>query len=91
MTGVALRSARPDDRERVVGFSESLDPVAYAQLARDDRLARAIADGECYLIAEAGAAVGFLLLDHRFFGRGWVDLIVVGEGSARRGTRTPAR
>ena len=36
-------------------------------------------DEECFIILANNKAVGFVIFDYRFFGQGWIELIIIAE------------
>ncbi len=69
------------DAQRVFSF----DPIAAKNEARRAEIASAIASGECVVAESHGEVIGYGILDHRFFGCGFIRLIHVSAGQRRRG------
>lgn len=74
---IHLRTATPQDEALVLAMDRRLDPIEHVQLNRAEKLAKAILAEECWMILANEEAVGFALLDYRFFGRGWIELLVI--------------
>lgn len=67
-----------------------LDPIAVAgDKARADLLSRSVAFGECHVHASGGVVTGFVVRrPARFFGRDFVELLVVDPAVRRAGVGT---
>jgi ribosomal protein S18 acetylase RimI-like enzyme len=78
---ITFRKGLPSDLPALVG----LDDYAQSHPKRAAFISAAVAQGEC-LVAEAEARVlSFVVLNYRFFGFGFVSLIVVAASHRRRG------
>jgi ribosomal protein S18 acetylase RimI-like enzyme len=78
-----IRPAGISDLEAI----QAIDPVARHDSSRTRLIERAVRDGRGW-VADAGAGVaGFALLG-TFFGRPFIELVCVAEGSRRRGVGT---
>ncbi|MEM9829155.1 MAG: GNAT family N-acetyltransferase [Bacteroidota bacterium] len=79
METISLRKATIKDKALVVDFDYNLDKVEHIELKREEKIAKAIMDEECFIILADNRAVGFVLFDYRFFDLGWIELIIVEE------------
>ena len=78
---IEVRRARPDDLAAVC----AIDPRAADTPERAPFIERAITVGECTLATDAGAVVGYAVLDRSFFEQPFVSLLIVAESQRRRG------
>jgi ribosomal protein S18 acetylase RimI-like enzyme len=78
-----LRSASPDDVEAI----EALDPRAHVDEERRRFIRHAVAEGSAFVAERRGAAgvVGYVVLEHTFFGHGFVSMLVVHPDHRRGG------
>jgi GNAT superfamily N-acetyltransferase len=79
-----IRTGRPAD----LGAMLSIDPVAAAgDAGRADLLQRSVAASECLVHLQHGSLTGFVVTrPAHFFGRDFVELLVVAASSRRAGT-----
>ena len=76
---MTIRTGVPDDLSAI----ESIDPVARPDAGRRDFLRRAVESG-CLLVATSGDEVaGFVVLEHSFFGRGFIAALMVAPAHRR--------
>jgi ribosomal protein S18 acetylase RimI-like enzyme len=85
-------SAPPAPRRPAI---EAVDPVAATDEGRRGFIAERVAAGETLVALDGDAVVGYLVLDHAFFGRGFVVMLCVHPKRRRRGIgralmRTPS-
>lgn len=79
MENISLRNATIKDKALVVNFDYMLDKVEHVELNREEKITTAILDKQCFIILANSIAVGFIIFDYRFFGKGWIELIVIEE------------
>ena len=79
MKNIGLKIATAEDRAMVIDFDYRLDKFEHKELGREKKITKAISNNECFIIVADKRAIGFILFDYRFFGRGWIELIVVDE------------
>ena len=63
----------------------AIDSYAVAHPERASAIARAIDQGECLVCVADGKAAGYIVVDHSFFGRGFIPLVVVAPSMRRQG------
>ncbi|UOY05418.1 GNAT family N-acetyltransferase [Muricauda sp. SCSIO 64092] len=85
METISLRKATIKDRALVIDFDYNLDKVEHIQLKRAEKITKAIIDKECFIILADNSVIGFVIFDYRFFGLGWIELIIVGEKHRGKG------
>ena len=78
---VTIRPAGPAD----VPAIEAVDPVAVADDGRRGFIAERVAVGQTLVALEGDAVVGYLVMDHAFFGRGFVAMLCVHPARRREG------
>lgn len=80
---IAVRQAKTPDLPDVL----RIDPLAdRGDAERIDQLTRAVEQEVCLLATDGTAAYGLVVLRRRhFFGRDFIDLLMVAEGHRRRG------
>ena len=78
MEKVSLRLATENDRSLLVTFDDYC-------LKAEGKIVKAISDGECFTVLANGRAVGFVIFDYRFFDRGWIELLILGENDRGKG------
>jgi ribosomal protein S18 acetylase RimI-like enzyme len=80
---VALRMARADDVEAI----EAVDPRASVDEERRRFIRHAVAEGSAFVAEHSGAAgfVGYAVLEHTFFGHGFVSMLIVHPDHRRAG------
>ncbi|MEM7110705.1 MAG: GNAT family N-acetyltransferase [Bacteroidota bacterium] len=76
---ISLRKATVKDKTLVVAFDYHLNKVEHIELKREEKITKAIADEQCFIIVAHDKAVGFILFDYRFFDQGWIELIIMEE------------
>jgi GNAT superfamily N-acetyltransferase len=76
---IKLRKAIVSDKPIVVGFDYRLDKNEHIKLNREEKIEKAISNGECFLILADEQEIGFVIFDYRFFDLGWIELIVLDE------------
>jgi len=79
METICLRKATIKDKALVVDFDYSLNKAEHIELRREEKITKAILEEECFIIIADDKAVGFVILDYRFFDQGWIDLIILDE------------
>lgn len=82
---LSLKKAGISDETLVFGLDKHLGAAEPQALTRARQIKKALAAGECFLIIQAGLAVGYLLFDYRFFNCGWIELMVVDPAYRNRG------
>jgi len=85
MGKVKLRLASKEDKPLVIAFDYALNKVEHIELKREEQITKAISDKECFVIMTDNQAVGFVLFDYRFFGQGWIELIIINEKHRGKG------
>ena len=81
MPDVSVRTAEPDDANAIA----RVDALARDGSDRARRVIRAIETGECLVACCADRVAGYAVVNECFFGRPFLELIVVEEVSRRRG------
>lgn len=76
---ISLRLASQKDKSLAVAFDYVLDKEEHIKLKREEKITKAISDNECFIVLAGSRAVGFVLFDYRFFGQGWIELIIIDE------------
>jgi ribosomal protein S18 acetylase RimI-like enzyme len=78
-----VRGARSDDVEAI----EALDPRASVDEERRRFIRQAVAEGSAFVAEHGGDAgvVGYVVLEHTFFGHGFVSMLVVHPDHRRAG------
>ena len=76
---ITVRKATIEDKGIVVDFDYRLDEEEHIKLNREEKITKAILDGECFLILADDKKVGFVIFDYRFFDQGWIELIIIDE------------
>jgi len=82
---ISLRIATKKEKPLVLAFDYALDKDEYIELKREEKITKAISNQECFIILTDNIAVGFVLVDYRFFDQAWIELIIIGEKYRRRG------
>lgn len=77
-------------KTRVAAYADAAAILTFDEVARRDRtrvnfVHQAISDRCCHVAAEGGQAVAYGVLNNRFFGRGFVEMLYVAAGHRRRG------
>jgi len=85
MINVKLRKATTTDKAIVVDYDYRLDKVEPIKLNREEKITKAISNGECFLILADTREVGFVIFDYRFFDQGWIELIIIDEKHRGKG------
>lgn len=63
----------------------ALDEAVMGTRCREPLLRQAVGDGECYVVLNENAVMGFGILDYSFYENGFIKLLIVGSGWRRRG------
>jgi RimJ/RimL family protein N-acetyltransferase len=79
MENIGLRLATVRDELFVISMFADVDYDSGSRFSRAEKITKAIAREECFLIVADNREVGFLLFDYRFFDRGWIELIIIDE------------
>ena len=79
MENISLRKATINDKPTVVDFDYRLDKDEHIKLNREEKIAKAISNQECFIILANKIEVGFIIFDYRFFDQGWIELIIIDE------------
>ena len=85
MEKVSVRLATKKDKSLAVAFDYALDKEQHIELKRKEKITKAISDKECFIVLSGSKAVGFVLFDYRFFGQGWIELIIIDEKHRGKG------
>ena len=85
MENVHLRKAALEDKAMVIEVDYRLDPVEHVALKREEKIAKAILDEECFIILADHQPVGFVIFDYRFFDQGWIELIIISDENRGKG------
>ena len=85
MERINLRKAANRDKAFAIQLDYRLEPDEHVSLNREEKIAKAILDDECYIILADDREVGFIIFDYRFFDQGWIELIIVEENSRGKG------
>jgi len=80
-----LKKADVDDSALVIGFDYRLNSEEHIKLHRAEKIAKAIASNDCFLILLDTHAIGFVIFDYRFFDLGWIELIAIEEQHRGKG------
>ena len=78
---IDTREARPTDVEALLG----LDAMARTDPGRAGFIRDAIASGGCIVAEHGGSVVGYGVLEHSFFGQGFVSMLFVAAAQRRHG------
>jgi N-acetylglutamate synthase-like GNAT family acetyltransferase len=78
---VAIRNAGASD----LGALVELDATAQREGARRESLREAIAWGECFVALRAEKVTGYAVLEHSFYGNGFLALVAVRASERRSG------
>jgi hypothetical protein len=78
---MVIRLAKPAELEAVI----QVDPIAERGRTRRSFLEYSILRGECWLADLSGEILGFVVLEHSFYGNGFVPVVVVRLFARRRG------
>ncbi|MEF2071241.1 GNAT family N-acetyltransferase [Consotaella aegiceratis] len=76
-----LRVATPADRDALI----AIDPIAAESAKRRANIMAWVETGECTIAEIDGAVAGYGVLNDRFFGNGFIEMVMVGEPFRRRG------
>jgi len=76
-----IRRALDQDLEAI----RSVDRVADDSEERRTLIERSVREGGAWVALLDGAVVGYAVLEHSFFGRGFISLLMVGPAHRRRG------
>jgi ribosomal protein S18 acetylase RimI-like enzyme len=79
-----IRPARAGDQASVV----ALDTIATHDPARADEITAWLAQGLCFCAEVEGVVAGYGVLQLHFFGRPFLEMLMVGEGYRSRGIGT---
>jgi RimJ/RimL family protein N-acetyltransferase len=79
MNNIKLREAINDDKVFAVDLDYRLDKDEHIKHNREEKIAKAIMDGECFIILVDNQEAGFVIFDYRFFDQGWIELIIIDE------------
>lgn len=85
MALVSLRLATKRDKSLAVAFDYALDKDQHIELKREGQITKAISEGECFIVLVSNDAAGFVIFDYRFFGQGWIELIIINDQYRGRG------
>jgi RimJ/RimL family protein N-acetyltransferase len=85
MVNVSLRNAAPADKTLVIGFDYEHDKDEHVKLNRAEKIAKAIAHEECYIVVADHLEVGFIIFDYRFFDQGWIELMIIDQSYRGKG------
>ena len=78
------RPGRPDDYASLI----ALDTIATHDPARADKIAGWLAQGLCFCAELEGVIAGYGVLQRHFFGRPFLEMLMVGEDYRGRGIGT---
>ncbi|REJ75555.1 MAG: GNAT family N-acetyltransferase [Acidobacteria bacterium] len=78
---ILVRRALPEDRDRIV----EIDSIAGREPERLDYVAEFLEERHCFIAEEDGVVEGYGVMDHSFFGRGFISLVFVKEDRRRSG------
>jgi hypothetical protein len=67
------------DTSLVIAFDCTLDKEQHIKLKREEKIAKAISDRECFIILADSRAASFIIFDYRFFGQGRIELVIIEE------------
>ena len=76
---VSLKKATLQDSALAIAFGRAIDKEAHAQSRQEEKITKAVSDGDCFLIFNDNTAVGIAIFDYRFFDQGWIELIVIDD------------
>ena len=85
MDNIKLRKALHKDKAVAVGFYNSIEQEEQTELDREEKIGKAILEETCYIILAGHRAVGFVIFDYRFFGQGWIELMILDEAYRGKG------
>ncbi len=71
--------------EADIGALIAFDHVANESEDRRALVRRAVASGTCIVADLDGLAVGYAILNHNFYGCGWIDMLYIHSGHRRLG------
>lgn len=78
---MVIRPAREIDVKTLCGF----DPVAGADAQRRQFIRDAVRHANAFVAVDAGEIAGYVVLEHSFFGRGFVSMLIVHPDRRRTG------
>lgn len=76
-----IRQARDDD----VAVMCAADRIAVDQKKRQEVIRKLVREGTAYVAVLGGAVAGYAVLEHSFFERGFMSLLMVRQAHRRRG------
>ena len=76
-----IRLAHPEDAEAII----ALDDVAQGDPQRRKFIEATTDDGNCFVAVLDGQCVGYGVLEHTFYGNGFVSMLMVGRTHRRLG------
>ncbi len=85
MENISLRAATIHDKAKLADLDYHLDKVEHIELKREEKIAKAIANKQCFIIVTGNEVAGFVLFDYRFFDQGWIELIIIDEAYRGKG------
>jgi RimJ/RimL family protein N-acetyltransferase len=88
MNLIKIRQAGINDKATAVDLDYRLDKDEHIKLKREEKITKAILDGECFVISADDKEVGFMIFDYRFFNQGWIELIIIDEKYRGKGIGT---
>jgi RimJ/RimL family protein N-acetyltransferase len=88
MNLVKIRQAGINDKATAVDLDYRLDKDEHIKLQREEKITKAISDGEGFVISADDKDVGFMIFDYRFFNQGWIELIIIDEKFRGKGIAT---
>ena len=88
MNLIKIRQAGINDKATAVDLDYRLDKDEHIKLKREEKITKAILDGECFIISADDKEVGFMIFDYRFFNQGWIELIIIDEKYRGKGIVT---
>ena len=71
--------------ERELESIRTLDSMMLGNNSREDFLANAVSAGQCLVARIEDIVVGFGIIDHSFYGQGFISLLMVHPEHRRRG------
>jgi hypothetical protein len=74
---IYLQIADLNDQNYVIELDLQLKDHVDLEQNREEKLALSIRNKDCFIVKSDKQNIGFVLFDYRFFGKGWIELILI--------------